>query len=77
MIQPQTLLNVADNTGAKKVMCINVLGSKSKYASLGDIIVAVVKVCLYFKYKYNMYYCFLIFLVFFLKKIRFYFQYAC
>lgn len=44
MIQPQTLLNVADNTGAKKIMCINVLGSKSKYARLGDTIVGVVKV---------------------------------
>ena len=39
MIQMQTMLNVADNSGAKKVMCIKVLGgSKRKYASLGDII---------------------------------------
>lgn len=44
MIQPQTILNVADNTGARKIMCINVLGSKSKYAVLGDVIVGVVKV---------------------------------
>ncbi|MDH5597187.1 MAG: 50S ribosomal protein L14 [Candidatus Peregrinibacteria bacterium] len=44
MIQPQTLLNVADNTGAKKVMCIKVLGgSKRKYAGVGDIIVVAVK----------------------------------
>lgn len=44
MIQTQTYLNVADNTGAKKLMCINILGSNSRYANLGDIIVAVVKV---------------------------------
>lgn len=44
MIQPQTILNVADNTGAKKVMCIKVLGgSKRRYASIGDIIVVAVK----------------------------------
>ena len=44
MIQPQTLLNVADNTGAKKVMCIKVLGgSKRKYAHVGDLIVVAVK----------------------------------
>ncbi len=44
MIQPQTLLNVADNTGAKKVMCIKVLGgSKRKYARTGDVIVVAVK----------------------------------
>lgn len=44
MIQPQTILNVADNTGAKKVMCIKVLGgSKRKYAQIGDIIVVAVK----------------------------------
>ena len=37
MIQMQTVLNVADNSGAKKVMCIKVLGgSKRKYASIGD-----------------------------------------
>jgi large subunit ribosomal protein L14 len=44
MIQPQTFLNVADNTGAQKVMCIKILGSNRQYASVGDIIVAVVKV---------------------------------
>ena len=44
MIQPQTRLKVADNTGAKEIMCIKVLGgSKRKYARVGDIIVASVK----------------------------------
>lgn len=44
MIQPQTLLNVADNTGAKRVMCIKVLGgSKRRYAHVGDVIVVAVK----------------------------------
>lgn len=43
MIQLQTYLNVADNTGAQKIMCIQILGSNRKYASIGDIIVAVVK----------------------------------
>jgi len=44
MIQMQTVLNVADNSGAKKLMCIKVLGgSKRKYASVGDIIVVSVK----------------------------------
>jgi large subunit ribosomal protein L14 len=44
MIQMQSLLDVADNSGAKKLYCIKVLGgSKRKYASIGDIIVASVK----------------------------------
>ena len=43
MIQPQTYLTVADNTGAKKIMCIRVLGGRRKYAKLGDIIIGVVK----------------------------------
>jgi large subunit ribosomal protein L14 len=44
MIQQQTRLKVADNSGAKEVMCIKVLGgSRRRYASLGDIIVASVK----------------------------------
>ncbi|NQT24158.1 50S ribosomal protein L14 [candidate division KSB1 bacterium] len=44
MIQQQTRLNVADNTGAKRVMCIKVLGgSKRRYGSVGDIIVVSVK----------------------------------
>src|SRR5919106_1227176 len=44
MIQEYTFLDVADNTGAKEVMCIKVLGgSKRRYAGLGDVIVASVK----------------------------------
>lgn len=44
MIQMQTNLNVADNTGAKEVMCIKVLGgTRRRYASLGDIVVCSVK----------------------------------
>jgi large subunit ribosomal protein L14 len=44
MIQPQTRLKVADNTGAKEIMCIRVLGgSWVKYGRVGDIIVASVK----------------------------------
>jgi large subunit ribosomal protein L14 len=44
MIQEYSRLNVADNTGAKKVMCIRILGgSKKKYATVGDIIVVSVK----------------------------------
>lgn len=44
MIQMQTTLEVADNTGARKVQCIKVLGgSKRKYASIGDVIVVSVK----------------------------------
>ena len=43
MIYPQTILTVADNTGAKKVMSIRVLGGNKKYAKIGDTIIAVVK----------------------------------
>jgi len=44
MIREYTRLNVADNTGAKKVMCIRVLGgSKRKYGRIGDVIVVTVK----------------------------------
>ncbi len=44
MIQAQTRLNVADNTGAKEAMCIKVLGgSKKRYASLGDVIIVSIK----------------------------------
>ena len=44
MIQQQTYLQVADNTGAKEIMCIRVLGgSGRKYANIGDVIVASVK----------------------------------
>ena len=44
MIQMRTILNVADNSGAKRCMCIKVLGgSKRRYASIGDIIKVTVK----------------------------------
>jgi large subunit ribosomal protein L14 len=43
MIQPQTYLTIADNTGAKKLMCIRILGNNRKYANVGDIIIGVVK----------------------------------
>jgi len=44
MIQQQTYLNIADNTGAKRVMCIKVLGgTRRRYAQIGDIIIAAVK----------------------------------
>jgi len=44
MIQQQTLLKVADNSGAKEIMCIRVLGgSKRKFGNIGDVIVASVK----------------------------------
>ena len=44
MIQVQTMLKAADNTGAKELMCIKVLGgSKRRYANIGDVIVCAVK----------------------------------
>nr|YP_009828878.1 ribosomal protein L14 [Enhalus acoroides]YP_009828904.1 ribosomal protein L14 [Enhalus acoroides]QJC59110.1 ribosomal protein L14 [Enhalus acoroides]QJC59136.1 ribosomal protein L14 [Enhalus acoroides]QNH93493.1 ribosomal protein L14 [Enhalus acoroides]QNH93525.1 ribosomal protein L14 [Enhalus acoroides]UWV91980.1 ribosomal protein L14 [Enhalus acoroides] len=44
MIQPQTFLNVADNSGARKLMCIRILGTRHRqYALIGDVIVAVIK----------------------------------
>jgi large subunit ribosomal protein L14 len=44
MIQTESVLNVADNSGAKKVLCIRVLGgTRKRYASIGDIIVVTVK----------------------------------
>lgn len=44
MIQPQTYLTVADNSGAKKLMCIRIIGaSNRRYAHIGDVIVAVIK----------------------------------
>jgi large subunit ribosomal protein L14 len=44
MIQQETRMKVADNSGAKEVLCIKVLGgSKRRYASIGDIVVATVK----------------------------------
>ncbi len=44
MIQQQSILNVADNTGAKEVMCIKVIGSsRRRYAGVGDVIIVAVK----------------------------------
>jgi large subunit ribosomal protein L14 len=43
MIQSQSFLNIADNTGAKKIMCIKILGNKKKMGKIGDVIIAVVK----------------------------------
>jgi large subunit ribosomal protein L14 len=44
MIQPQTILNVADNSGARKLMCIRIIGaSNQRYAQIGNVIVAVIK----------------------------------
>lgn len=44
MVQPRSYLEVADNSGARKIMCIRVLGgSKKRYGRIGDIIVAAVK----------------------------------
>ena len=43
MIQPQTCLRVADNSGAKNLMCIRILGSNRRYGHVGDIIIGVVK----------------------------------
>jgi large subunit ribosomal protein L14 len=44
MIQTETMLNVADNSGAKKVLCIRVLGgTRKRYAGIGDVIVVTVK----------------------------------
>src|SRR5260370_21825859 len=44
MVEVQTVLDVADNSGARRVMCIKVLGgSKRRYASVGDVIVVAVK----------------------------------
>lgn len=43
MIQPQTCLRVADNSGAKKLMCIRILRSNTSYGHVGDVIIGVVK----------------------------------
>ena len=44
MIQVQTRLNVADNSGAKQILCVRILGSSyRRYASVGDVIIGVVK----------------------------------
>ena len=46
MIQQETRLKVADNTGAKEILCIRVMGgSTRRYANIGDTIVATVKEC--------------------------------
>ena len=47
MVQQETRLKVADNTGAKELLCIRVMGgSTRRYANIGDVIVASVKDCL-------------------------------
>jgi large subunit ribosomal protein L14 len=43
MIQAESFLNVADNTGAKKIMCIRVLGNNKRYGQVGDTFIGVVK----------------------------------
>jgi large subunit ribosomal protein L14 len=43
VIQQESYLNVADNSGARKLMCIRVLGGNRRYANVGDVIIAVVK----------------------------------
>ncbi len=44
MIQQQSLMKVADNTGAKEIMCIRVLGGTGRrYANIGDVVIAAVK----------------------------------
>jgi large subunit ribosomal protein L14 len=43
VIQKESYLNVADNSGARKLMCIRVLGGNRTYAGVGDVIIAVVK----------------------------------
>jgi len=44
MIQTETVLNVADNSGARKVLCMRVLGgSRKRYATIGDVIIVAVK----------------------------------
>ena len=43
MIQMQTILKIADNSGARKIMCIRILGGNRKFAGIGDVIIGVVK----------------------------------
>ena len=54
MIQSQTFVKVADNTGAKTLMCIHITSSKSKFAYLGDVFIGVVKFrfTVFFIYKF-------------------------
>lgn len=47
MVKVQTYLNVADNTGAQKVMCIRIINSSSLQADVGDTIIVVVKLCIH------------------------------
>lgn len=43
MIQQETYLNVADNSGAKRLLCIRVLGGSRRYGGVGDVVIATVK----------------------------------
>jgi large subunit ribosomal protein L14 len=43
MVQTQTILNVADNTGAKKALCIKILGNNRKYGQIGDFLICCIK----------------------------------
>ncbi len=43
MIYPNTILNIADNTGAKKIMCIKILGNNKNIGYIGDIFIGVIK----------------------------------
>lgn len=43
MVQEFTILSVADNSGAKRIMCFRILGGRKKYAGIGDVIVVTVK----------------------------------
>lgn len=43
MIYPQTILTVADNSGARKIMCIRILGGNRKYGKIGDSLIGVIK----------------------------------
>lgn len=44
MVKPQTTLNVADNSGARKLMCIRIIGANNRrYAKIGDVVIAVIK----------------------------------
>lgn len=43
MIQQETYLNVADNSGAKRLLCIRVLGGNRRYGGVGDVVIATVK----------------------------------
>lgn len=69
MIQTETVLNVADNSGAKKVLCIRVLGgTRKRYARIGDIIVVTVQAIPHAKVKRGM--CLMLWLLRTVKAIR-------